>query len=48
MACQSCDALTINGIYCHEFGCPEKAKEKIDHETQDDSQDIEEKIFRVD
>lgn len=21
--CQSCEALTINGIYCHEHGCPD-------------------------
>ena len=21
--CHSCEALTINGIYCHEFGCPD-------------------------
>jgi len=21
--CQSCEALTINGVYCHEIGCPD-------------------------
>jgi hypothetical protein len=20
--CDSCEALTINGVYCHESGCP--------------------------
>lgn len=20
--CDSCEALTINGVYCHEHGCP--------------------------
>lgn len=23
MRCQSCEALMINGIYCHETGCPD-------------------------
>ncbi len=23
MNCQSCEALTINGLYCHEHGCPD-------------------------
>ena len=22
MLCDSCDALVINGLLCHEFGCP--------------------------
>jgi len=22
--CNSCDALTINGVYCHETGCPNR------------------------
>jgi hypothetical protein len=21
--CNSCEALTINGVYCHEIGCPD-------------------------
>jgi hypothetical protein len=21
--CQSCEALTINGVLCHEHGCPD-------------------------
>lgn len=21
--CQSCEALTINGLLCHEIGCPD-------------------------
>jgi hypothetical protein len=25
--CNSCDAVTINGIYCHEHGCPESWKD---------------------
>jgi hypothetical protein len=25
MRCPSCDATTINGIACHETGCPDKA-----------------------
>lgn len=23
MICPSCDAVLINGIYCHEHGCPD-------------------------
>jgi hypothetical protein len=23
MRCNSCEALTINGVYCHETGCPD-------------------------
>lgn len=22
--CNQCEALTINGVYCHEHGCPNK------------------------
>ncbi len=25
--CQSCEALTINGLYCHEHGCPDAWKD---------------------
>lgn len=25
--CQSCEALTINGILCHERGCPDAWKD---------------------
>ena len=25
--CKSCEALTINGIYCHETGCPDAWKD---------------------
>ena len=25
--CDSCEVLNINGVNCHEFGCPEKAAE---------------------
>ena len=28
--CKSCEALTINGVYCHEQGCPESNKQKPD------------------
>ncbi len=23
MKCPQCDSITINGLYCHEEGCPE-------------------------
>ena len=25
MRCDSCEALMINGVYCHELGCPNAA-----------------------
>lgn len=27
--CKSCEALCINGVYCHETGCPDS---HLDHE----------------
>lgn len=27
--CDSCDALTINGVYCHEHGCPDAWKDSV-------------------
>ena len=24
--CESCDCVNINGMNCHEFGCPDKNK----------------------
>ena len=26
MLCRSCDALVINGLLCHEFGCPDRKR----------------------
>lgn len=25
--CDQCDSATINGVFCHEFGCPNRAQE---------------------
>lgn len=27
-ACTQCEALMINGVYCHEYGCPEAWKDR--------------------
>ena len=27
--CQSCEALSINGMVCHESGCPDAWKDQI-------------------
>ena len=27
--CNSCEALTINGVYCHEIGCPDAWQDEI-------------------
>lgn len=24
--CNQCDSVTINGVYCHEIGCPNRNK----------------------
>ena len=26
--CRSCDAMVINGVFCHETGCPDAPKSK--------------------
>ena len=26
--CQSCEALTINGVLCHESGCPDSWRDE--------------------
>ena len=26
MKCDQCEALTINGVFCHETGCPNSGK----------------------
>lgn len=28
MSCPSCEALMINGVYCHEQGCPDAWKDE--------------------
>lgn len=33
MSCNQCQALMVNGIYCHETGCPNAKKQKIDSEN---------------
>jgi len=27
--CDQCEALMINGLYCHEIGCPDAWKDQI-------------------
>lgn len=42
MSCNQCEALMINGIYCHETGCPNANKVKVDGEwvtPEDDNED---------
>ena len=31
-SCNQCQALVINGVYCHETGCPNTHKVKINGE----------------
>lgn len=30
--CNQCEALVINGLFCHEHGCPNERKEFVDGE----------------
>jgi hypothetical protein len=32
MRCNQCEALMINGVYCHETGCPNSGARYIDGE----------------
>jgi hypothetical protein len=32
--CNQCDSMTINGVYCHETGCPNMGKTWIEDEGQ--------------
>lgn len=38
VSCDQCQALMVNGVYCHETGCPNTKKVKVDGEwiTPDD------------
>ncbi len=29
MECQSCEVVSINGLYCHEHGCPDAWRDQI-------------------
>jgi len=39
--CDSCSASMINGVFCHETGCPNKAKEDRIRQQNDDLYDME-------
>lgn len=32
MKCNQCEALVINGVFCHETGCPNQRKKWINDE----------------
>jgi len=32
MKCDQCEATMINGIFCHEIGCPNSHKKYVDGE----------------
>lgn len=40
--CNQCQAATINGVYCHEHGCPNRHKVKVDGEWVADEYESEE------
>ena len=35
MTCNQCEACMINGVYCHETGCPNQDKVKVDGEWEE-------------
>jgi hypothetical protein len=41
LTCDQCNATMINGVYCHETGCPNRGKVKVDGvwTTDDDGDD---------
>lgn len=39
--CPQCEAMMINGLYCHETGCPNTHKVYIDGEWVEPDQDEE-------
>mgnify|MGYP001615430179 CR=1 FL=1 len=38
-SCDQCEACMINGYYCHETGCPNIGKVKIDGDWRDEDED---------
>ncbi|KKL55360.1 hypothetical protein LCGC14_2256210 [marine sediment metagenome] len=32
--CDQCEAMMINGVYCHEIGCPNIRKNELDNLDQ--------------
>ena len=40
-SCNQCEAAMINGVYCHETGCPNRHKVKVDGEwvAEEDEED---------
>ena len=30
MDCESCEAVSINGVWCHEHGCPDAKDETVE------------------
>ena len=42
MSCDSCAAVMVNGHYCHETGCPNARKVKVDGRWQSPDSDEDE------
>ena len=40
--CNQCEALVINGVFCHEHGCPNEKKEFVDGEWVEPEAELEE------
>lgn len=42
LRCDSCEALVINGMFCHESGCPGiRAEEQAEREAEQQEEDDE-------
>jgi hypothetical protein len=38
--CSQCEALVINGVPCHEAGCPNRPGDDEDDDTENDDEDF--------
>ena len=34
--CDQCASMTINGVFCHETGCPNDKHEPVEHDKEDE------------
>lgn len=39
--CNQCEALVINGVFCHEHGCPNERKKFVDDEWVEPETELE-------
>jgi hypothetical protein len=40
-SCTQCEALMVNGVYCHEIGCPVERRERLNERLTDDMEEAD-------